>query len=147
MLGILITTGGCAGTAPAPSTAPAADLPALERRVAARPDDAAAAVRLGAAYRQAGRLDDARRVLEDAARRAPRDGDAALYLGLTREDQGDFAGARSLYERYARTGASPRVRAQLRDRLALLDRRAREAEVRAAVAQEARLASTPPTPN
>lgn len=147
VLGILITTGGCAGTAPAASPAPVADIPALEQRVARAPEDAAAAVRLGAAYRDAGRLDDARRVLEQAVRRAPRHGDAALFLGLTLEDQGDFAGARALYERYARTGAAPRVRAQLRDRLALLDRRAREAEVRAAVAQEARLPSAPPTPN
>jgi tetratricopeptide (TPR) repeat protein len=147
VLGILITTGGCAGTAPAPSPAPVADIPALEQRVARAPDDAAAAVRLGAAYREAGRLDDARRVLEQAVQRAPRDGNAALFLGLTLEDQGDFTGARALYERYARTGASPRVRTQLRDRLALLDHRAREAEVRAAVAQEARLANTPPTPN
>jgi tetratricopeptide (TPR) repeat protein len=147
VLGILITTGGCAGTAPATSPAPGADIPALEQRVARAPDDAAAAVRLGAAYRDAGRLDDARRVLEQAVQRAPRDGNAALFLGLTLEDQGDFAGARALYERYARTGASSRVRAQLRDRLLLLDHRAREAEVRAAVAQEARLANTPPTPN
>jgi tetratricopeptide (TPR) repeat protein len=147
LLGGILVSGGCAGTAPGPSPAPAAELSALERRAARDPGDVAAAVRLGAAYRAAGRLDEARRVLEAAHARAPRDDGAALFLGLTYEDRGDFDAARGVYEGYARTGGSRRLRGELRDRLALLERRAREAEVRAAVAQEARLASAPPTPN
>jgi tetratricopeptide (TPR) repeat protein len=143
----VLVSGGCAGTAPAPSPAPAADIPALEARVAQRPAEVRAAVQLGGAYRQANRLDDARRVLAEAHRRAPRDGGATALLGLTCEDQGDYACARPLYEEYVRSGPSRALRAQLRDRLALLERRQREADVRAAVAQEARLANTPPQPN
>lgn len=146
LLVVLSTLAACAG-APPPNAAPAAQIPALEARVAQRPADVQAVVQLGGAYRQAGRLHDARRVLEDAHRRAPRDGGAAALLGLTCEDQGDFACARPLYEEYVRSGPSRLLRAQLRDRLALLERRQREADVRAAVAQEARLANTPPQPN
>ena len=92
----MLVSGGCAGTAPAPSTAPAAQIATLEARVAQRPADVRAAVQLGGAYRVAGRLGDARRVLEDAHRRAPRHGGATALLGLTCEDQGDFACARPL---------------------------------------------------
>jgi thioredoxin-like negative regulator of GroEL len=139
--------GGSTGAAAQSRAEPVEDVPALEARVAADPADVAAAVRLGGAYRDAGRLADARRVLEGVHRRAPQDEGAVLFLGITYEDQGELARARELYAWYERNGASKRLRAELRGRVVLLDRRAREAEVRAAVAQEARLASTPPQPN
>lgn len=146
LLAGLVTAGACAGATP-PQAGPTAEIPALEARVQRQPDDVQSAVRLGAAYREAGRLDEARRVLDEAHGRAPRDDGAALFLGLTCEDQGDLDCARRVYESYARTGASRRMRTELRGRLALLDRRAREAEVRQAVAREGELARTEPRPN
>jgi tetratricopeptide (TPR) repeat protein len=143
----LMTVAGCAVAAPASQAAPAAEIPALEARVQDAPADVSAAVRLGAAYREAGRLDDARRVLEQAHGRAPGDDGATVYLGLTYEDQGELQRARELYEAYARSGASRQLRGELRGRLAVLERRAREADVRQTVAREAELADTPPRPN
>jgi len=46
-------------------------IPSLERTAAANPADVDVRVRLGAAYRAAGRLDDAQRVLESAYAVAP----------------------------------------------------------------------------
>lgn len=144
VLALALAAGACGTGGAPPATAPASAIPALEARVTRAPGDVEAAVRLGAAYRDAGRMDDAARMLSAAHQRAPRDERAMLLLGLTYEDQGDVARARALYAAAERAGVPRHVRGQLRDRLALLERRAREAEVRAAIAQEAQLAATPP---
>lgn len=139
--------GGCAAASSSPRGMPALDVPTLEARVAADSGDAQAAVMLGAAYREAGRLSDARTVLESVRRRAPQNEDAVLFLGLVYEEQNELDRARELYRRYVAQGASRRMRDELRGRLALLEQRAREAEVQAAVAQEARLSAAAPEPN
>jgi len=144
-LALALAAGACGGPG-VPRPAPAPAVATLEARAARDPGSAEAAVLLGAAYRDAGRLDDAARVLAGAHRRAPRDARAMLLLGLVLEDRGDLAGARALYTAFERGGASRRLRNQLRDRTALLERRARQAEVRDAVAHEARLAATPARP-
>lgn len=147
LLAALMVCAGCAANpVPSPST-PAAEIPALEARAARNPADVDAAVRLGAAYRDAGRLADARRVLEAAHERAPRHGEAILLLGLTAEDQDEPQRARQLYEAYVRAGASRRMREELRGRLALLERRARQAEARDLVAREREVSALPPTEN
>lgn len=138
---------GCATAGGSARALPAPDLPALEARVAADSADVEAAVQLGAAYRDLRRLDDARRVLEGVRRRAPGNDDGVLLLGLTYEDQGELDRARELYGWYVREGGSRRLRDELRGRLAVLERQDREAEVREAVAHEARLSSAPPQPN
>lgn len=143
LIALSLAASACAGNRMA-RTAPTGDIPALEARAARRPGDVETAVLLGAAYRDAGRAGDAARVLADAHARAPRDERTVLLLGLAWEDQGELARARELYETFERAGVSRRVRGQLRDRLALLERRGRQAEVRAAVAREAELAATPP---
>src|SRR5215210_4894298 len=61
---------------------------ALESSRAARPTSAPVARALGIAYYQAGRLDDAHRVLGEAARLDSTDGTTALYLGMTAERRG-----------------------------------------------------------
>jgi tetratricopeptide (TPR) repeat protein len=145
-LALAAALAACAAAGP-PQTAPAPDVPALEARLAADPADAEAAVQLGAAYRDARRLDDAVRVLAAVRERDPQNENAVLLLGLVYEDRGEPARARELYRWYVDHGTSRRMRDELRGRLALLERGAREEELRAAVAQEARLANTPPTPN
>lgn len=146
VLALSLAAAACGTGGAPPATAPAAAIPALEARITRAPGDLEAAIRLGAAYRDAGRLDDAARVLSAAHQRAPRDERAMLLLGLTYEDQGDVPRARALYAAAGQAGVPRHVQAQLRGRVALLERRAREAEVRAAIAQEARLAATPPRP-
>lgn len=133
------------GRAPVEPPAPA-EIPALESRVEASPSDVEAAVRLGAAYREAGRLGDARRILEEAAERRPDHGPAHLMLGLVLEDQERFGEARRVYRSLLQRGGSGPVAATARDRMVLVRRGELAAAVDSVVAREAELADRrPPT--
>src|ERR671936_591482 len=80
----LALVAGCA-TGPRPDA-----IPRLERTATARPNDEATARGLGIAYYRAQRYTDARKQLERATRLDPKDGTAALYLGLTDEQLHDI---------------------------------------------------------
>lgn len=136
---------GCAGAMVATPPS-AAEIPALEAQVKARRADPAAEVRLAAAYRAADRLPDARTLLQGTLQRDADHGAAALLLGLTYEDLGEYARARELYERYLEAGRDRRVQAQIRKRLALVQRRELETAVRESLTREASLRETPPQP-
>lgn len=147
-LGLAFTLVGaaCANPYVAPPAPSPSEIPELEARVASRPGDAEAATRLGAAYREADRLDDARAVLERTVEAHP-DNEAAVYfLGLTYEEAGDDSDALALYRRYLETGTDPRLRQELQERLELVRRRALQESVRASLARETELAATPPRP-
>jgi TolB-like protein len=73
----------------------------------------------------------------------PRDGLASLYLGLTSEAQNNLAEARKAYESYITFGKTRSVKNQINARLAVLSRKENAARVKAAIAQEQRLAGTP----
>lgn len=124
----------------------AAQIPALEQELAASPADADVLVRLGAAYRAAGRTADARTVLERAVELGPVQPGAVLFLGLTYEDLDEPARARELYLRYLEVGRSAEVERLLRGRLPLLDQQELRLAVRAALAREAELAGATPAP-
>src|SRR5438045_4084149 len=96
----------------------------LERARASRPNDAAVARSLGIAYYKTGRYDDARKQLTQAVRLDPRDGPAALYLGLTAERLHDIPAAKAAYQSYVRYGRTSKVRKQLEAMLAALARTA-----------------------
>ncbi len=113
----------------------------LERSRSSRPNDPAVARSLGIAYYKAGRFPDARAHLDHAVRLNPRDGAAALYLGLTAEQQKDMPGAKAAYETYVRYGKTSKVRKQLEARLAAMTRLELQATAKAAVAQEQQLAT------
>lgn len=133
----LLTSSGCAARA-------AGDpIERLERQRDARPGAIGVLRALGVAYYKGGRFADAVRVLAGARALAPRDGVTALYLGMSAEQAGDLALARSAYESYVRHGRTSRVRRQLRSRLAALAHRELQASAREAVAREASLAPTP----
>jgi cytochrome c-type biogenesis protein CcmH/NrfG len=84
--GACIAATACASV-PMNAVAPsAAEIPDLEVAVRREPGDAGLLVRLGAAYRAAGRLEDARITLERSVALNPADGGGALFLGLTYED-------------------------------------------------------------
>lgn len=121
-------------------------IPALEAEAARRPADTGAAARLAAAYRAANRLGDARATLERALQRDGRDPRAILLLGLTLEDQEEFAEARRLYERYLEVGRDRGLRASLTNRLALVRRRELAKAVRESLARESTLRNTAPQP-
>lgn len=131
------TTGGGAATAP---------LPELEARAAADSSDTGALLRLASAYRDAGRKEDALRLLQGAVSRNPDDGDAVLLLGLTDEDLGRYDEARPLYEKYIEIGRSESVKRDLRRRLVLLHRLALQQSVANAVKEEQASADVPARP-
>jgi tetratricopeptide (TPR) repeat protein len=111
----------------------------LEKARASRPNDPAVARSLGIAYYKAGKYADARRLLDQAVRLDPRDGSAALYLGLTAEQQKDLTGAKAAYQAYVRYGRTSKVRRQLETRLAAVTRQELATAAKAAVAREQQL--------
>lgn len=108
----------------------------LERARASRPNDPAVLRSLGIAYYKTNKLPEARARLDQAVRLDPRDGAAALYLGLTAEKQGDIAAARGAYQTYVRYGRTSRVRRQLEARLAALTRQELHVAAKSAIARE-----------
>jgi TolB-like protein/Tfp pilus assembly protein PilF len=122
------------------TTSPA-DITRLEREAAAQPT-LDALVRLGAAYREAGRTEDARATLERASQIGTGDGAVVFYLGLTYEELGELGAARRYYEWYLEHGRSQAMRTALRRRMPVLERLELQARIRAALAQETALAAT-----
>jgi tetratricopeptide (TPR) repeat protein len=115
----------------------------LEKSRASRPNDAAVARSLGIAYYKSGKFAEARAQLDHAVKLDPRDGSAALYLGLTAEQQKDVPAAKAAYQSYVRFGRTSKVRRQLEARLAALTRQELAVVAKGAVAQEQRLSTQP----
>lgn len=143
---LFLLVAACANPYLAPAPPSPDQIPELEVRRASRPADADLATRLGAAYREAGRLDEAAAVLESTLDAQPGYDDAVYFLGLTYEDAGADSAAVALYQTYLDSGSNPRLRAELADRVEVVRRRALRESVRASVAREAELAATPPQP-
>ena len=118
----------------------------LEEQQKASPTSAAANRSLGIAYYKANRNAEARAALEASTKLDPKDGTTALYLGLTDEALGDLPAAKTAYSSYIQFGRTSRVRGQLQAHLAALTRKELTADAKAAVAQEATLASQPGDP-
>jgi len=142
-----LLTAACGGSALQLGDVTPERVPALEAERAQRPSDATAATRLGVGYFRANRLPEARAILDSAVVLDPRDGVAAIFLGMTAESQGDFPTARAAYERSVQVARSSELRNSARQRQALIGRRELEFEARQALAQEAELSQAPPEPN
>jgi TolB-like protein len=139
---LLLVLGAC--TAHRPLThAVVADIPALEAGLAAAPEDAGTLFRLGAAYRQAGRLEEAGTVLERLAALRPDDAYAALHLGLTYEDMGRVQDAHRQYLQFLTLRGGPATERVVRGRVRLLERQMLLLAVREAVAAEGALTGVP----
>lgn len=121
----------------------------LEQARTADPNSEAAVRNVGIAYFKATppRYNDARESLRRAAAMDPKDGVAALYLGLTAEAQNDLPAAKSAYESYLVVGKTRGVKNQISARLAVIDRKVNEEQARRAVAQEQQLSAVPGPPN
>lgn len=102
---------------------------------------------LGIAYFKATRYGDARGALQSANKMDPRDGVAALYLGLTAEAQNDLPAARTAYEEYLKVGRTRSAKNQIRDRLEALKLREIQLAAKQALADEAQRASVAGPPN
>lgn len=145
-MAMLVTVAAACAGARGPAPPSPEQIPALEQEAEARPEDASVLARLGAAYREAGDLQQARRVLEQAHEAAPAHGPSALFLGLTYEDLERFDRAREVYGAYLETGESPPLAEEVRDRLTLLRRQELQAAVEEAVQREDELADRDPSP-
>ena len=149
----LVLCGGLAGlTACASGSLRVADItpeqiPALEAQRAAKPGDATVLSRLGVAYFKAQRYSDAQPPLDTASRIDPQNAIAAIYLGMTAEQLGDFPAARAAYQHFISVSHSRALRHTAEQRLALVDRRALEYQARQALAAESTLTTEPPQPN
>jgi tetratricopeptide (TPR) repeat protein len=140
---LLITAAitGLAGCATA--RGPAEGVSRLEAEQRANPRSAPVLRALGIAYYGMDRHQDARNVLERAHALEPRDGTIALYLGMSAEELGDFAAARTAYSSYIQHGRTRRVRGQLEARLADLHRKEIAQFAQTALRQEAEISQTP----
>ncbi len=131
-------------TACAPAISGSVDnITRLEQARTADPSSEAVQRSLGIAYFKANRLDDAHTALQRAVAADPRDGAAALYLGLTAEGQQDLPTARAAYENYLKVGESRSTKNQIRDRLELLKLREVQLQAKQALADEAKRSSIP----
>jgi TolB-like protein/Tfp pilus assembly protein PilF len=113
-----------------------ASIPQLELERGERPGNAQTLARLGVAYFKAERYADARAPLDTAVQLDPSNGIAAVYLGMTTEQLGDFTAARTAYERYIAVSRSRRLRDAAEQRLRLVGRREMEFQARQALAAE-----------
>ena len=95
-------------------------IPTLEAERGQRPHDANTLTRLGVAYFKAGRYQDARPVLDTAGATDPTSGLAAIYLGMTAEQLGDFTAARAAYQRYIGVSTNNDLKRTARERLVLV---------------------------
>lgn len=144
---LLVALAGCAGGGLRVGDITPEAIPALEQARDRQPSDATARARLGVAYFKAERYSDARRALDSAVAWDPRNGIAAIFLGMTTEALGDFPAARQAYQHYIEIGRSGELRTLARRRLGLVGRHELEFQARQALAQEATLSRLPPEAN
>ncbi len=123
-----------------------ADIPRLEREVAASPEDTDLQVQLGMAQFQAESYDQALRTLQAAVDAGNQSGEALLYLGLTQEEFENWSAARESYSRYLESGATGPVGEQIRKRLQLIAQSALKQQAQQALARESELSGATPTP-
>lgn len=143
---LLLLLSGCATTGGSVAAVDPAEIPRLQSELARDQDNQPLLTRLGAAYRAAGRMDDARTTLERAVRLDPGGTPATLYLALTYEDLEDWTAAGVAYGEYSRTGRDAALRTQASRRVPVMRRRALQAEVRESLGREAELAARAPEP-
>jgi len=145
---LVLACGACAtGGAIRVSDVTPQAIPSQEAERSQHPRDANILARLGVAYFKAGRFRDAQPVLDTAVARDPGNGVAAIYLGMTAEQLGDFAAARTAYRHYIAIASSAELKRTAQQRLALADRNEMEYQARQALANEASLAAMPPESN
>jgi tetratricopeptide (TPR) repeat protein len=140
VLTTLATFGALTGCATSISGS-ADNITRLEQARTANPSSESVQRSLGIAYFKAGRFDDARASLQRAVTADSRDGVAALYLGLTAEQQKDLPTAMTAYENYLKVGQSRSAKNEIRDRLELLKLEQVQLAAKQALADETKRAS------
>lgn len=143
----LLALGACVPATSVVAPPPAREVPRLEARVDARPDEMESRILLGAAYQAAGRTGDAISTLEDSEAVRAGNPSAVLYLGLAYEDAERFEDARRTYRRFLETSRPEgRIRDQMEGRIELLRRQELARAVQEALTREQELADVLPSP-
>ena len=140
---VALLAAGCASGMP---DAQPGDIPQIRRQLLTNPGDPLLQTRLGIAlYRSedhAGAEEVLRRVVEEGAPL----GSTYLYLGLTNEEQEDWAEARQAYQSYLQVEDEGSAADDIRGRLRLIARNELRQQARQALAQEDQLATVEPAP-
>jgi TolB-like protein len=145
---LVVACGACAtGGSIRVSDVTPQSIPSLEAERGQRPQDTNTLTRLGVAYFKAGRFQDARPVLDTVVARDPGNGVAAVYQGMTAEQLGDFAMARTAYQHYVAVSSDAALKRTAQQRLALVDRNEMAYQARQSLANEATIAAMPPESN
>jgi tetratricopeptide (TPR) repeat protein len=130
---------GCASSyVPGP-----ADLPRLEERIRSNPDDAETLTRVGAAYHESDRLDQAVALLERARVADPKEPNAAFFLGLVYEQQDHPTKAIHAFGDFLELAPDSRFRGQAEGRIRVLRRAELRVAVRESLKRENSLERTP----
>lgn len=135
---------GCATAPMGVTPPPPSAIPELRIAHGAAPDDPNAAWQLAAALRANGDPAEARTVLEGAAAGGDVHLPSLQLLGLVLEELDEPAQAVAVYERLLADPRAASLREPVSARLEAARRAALEAEVASTLAEEARLAATPP---
>ena len=141
---MVVVAGGCAAGLGAPPAPSPAEIPDLEEALRDQPGSSAILLRLGAAYREAGRTGEAVEALERARSLAPADPGVLYYLGLSHEDGEAWAEAREAYQAFLELGPDSGLEPRVRERLERVRRAELQDAARTALAQEAALAGVEP---
>jgi tetratricopeptide (TPR) repeat protein len=146
LLALVSLAAACAPVLAGPGIPSPDEVPGYEARLALDPDDPTILVPLGAAYREAGRVEESQVLLERALAQRPNEPATILLLALTYEDLGHFAQAAELYHRYVDVSRASGVRSRVQGRARAVERLAWQAGARAALEREAELAVVAPEP-
>lgn len=143
----LLAFGACVPATSVVAPPPAGDVPRLEARVEANPDEIESRVLLGAAYQAAGRTEEAIATLEGSEAVRTGNPGGVLYLGLAYEDAERFGDARGVYQRFLETSRPEgRLRERIEGRIEILRRQELSRAVQEALARERELADAVPEP-
>ncbi|MBT8487846.1 MAG: hypothetical protein HKN72_00205 [Gemmatimonadetes bacterium] len=137
---------GCAGSATDLEPPAPAEIPALEARVGSDSTDIEAGLHLASGYREAGRVDDARELVESLTGFAPDDPGLLVMQGLLAEDAGDYDAAVGFYQDFMAIGEQTPLLEEVERRLEVARLEALRADVRDALSRESALAQTEPDP-
>ncbi len=123
-----------------------ADIPMLEEALESSPGDAGLMTQLGMARYKSRDYAEAEATLQEAVASGEATGAAYLYLGLAREDQENWGGAREAYAAYVDRGRYGPLKEEIQRRLSLMAREELRAQARDALARENELSGMDPTP-
>ncbi|MFC1574534.1 CsgG/HfaB family protein [Gemmatimonadota bacterium] len=123
-----------------------ADIPRLEQALEARPGNPEILTQLGIAQYKARGYAQAEAYLNQAAETGEATGAAFLYLGLAREDQENWEGAREAYTSYIERGRYDPLKQEIERRLTLMVRQELRAQAEDALARESELSGQAPAP-